>query len=197
MIIKKKRPVIELILTLLFFSASIYYIHKKDFRSEVQLTIAAKISQPDNWKLLIDKERPLVAAVSPAADFTAVNFQLPCTKFGHARFVPGWKKGIAAIKYIKAAGLFDSHTWDSTALKTIFDNRQGIKRTFVRKDYFYIKTMGNESFLQFNQEACRTIDRISGNKTIFYFPAIALGLFFFYFVHFFAPRGLAFFFKPG
>jgi hypothetical protein len=197
MIFRKKRLVVELILTLLFFSLSIYYIYKKDLRSEVRLTILAKITQPDNWKIYINKEKPLVKAVNPTADFITVYFHLPHTKINNIRFAPGWDKSTVTIKYMKLTGLFNNHIWDSAALKTIFDKRRGIKRAFVKDGCFYIKTMGNEGFLRFGKGARQTINKISGNKIIFYFTAIILALLFFYLVHFFNPRGLALFLKPG
>ena len=194
---KKKKIIIKVLITLVFFTASIYYIHEKDLQVDTRLSITVKTPRKDIFRLYTGDKKPLKARVKKY--FKQVDFHLPKQRRASvSRLMLGQKPGLVAIKNVKIKTSFNEQKWSGSDIKKVFkfDGKLAADKIYVKEGCFYIKSPGGEFVLPLTDEVRRTIDRMSRENFFLYFTALLLSLLLFYFIHFFHPGNLRIFLSP-
>ena len=206
-ILRNKKLLVELVITLLFFIASLYYIHTKELRTNLQLILQVKVQHEgtnrnqdrnqdqDEYRLYIDNAPPLGVRVYPSAEFQPIVFKLPPRKIKKIKLTLGKKAGTIVIENIKLKSLLYRYKWTGKKIKKLFHRKQRhqVEKNYVKNNYFYIQTIGNNAFITMDEAFCEFIDKAGRKKIFFYLLSPFFSLLFFYLLHFFNPRGFSMF----
>ncbi len=203
-IVKNRKLLAELMITLLFFIASLYYIHTNELRTNLQLILQVNVhyegtqdnqsqdQNEDQYRLYIDDDPPLDDHVYPSKEFQPVVFKLPSRTIKNMRLLLGEKPGTIVIKKIILKSLLNQYEWTGKKIRKLFHPQQlhQVGKNYVKNNSLYIQAIGDESFITMDEAFCRFINQAGSKKIFFYLLSPFISLLFFYLLHFFNPRGL-------
>lgn len=193
-IFKGKKTVIDICLTVLFFFGILFYVYKKDLKTDVRMLVELKVQNQETFELKVD-DLTLKARVIPDEDFKTIIFKLPKKDVRKIHFFLGKKPGRVIINRITLKTLWTKYQWQGLRINKLFNFGYHISRTFVSGDKFIIEPgMGTPS-LNMVAVFSDIINKIGRGKIVYYFLAVFLALLFFYFIHHIDLRGLKLFFN--
>jgi alginate O-acetyltransferase complex protein AlgJ len=185
-IVKLKRLLIELVLTLVFLGGALYYVQETPLRVGLQLILMVKSPHHDTFQLIIGNEKVIEVNVEPANYFQEVCFPLPREKIEKLRLVFGKNPGLTAVKYLEITGplIFSKPRLEGKRLRRIFKQKYGVNNDYVKDQCYFIETAGSNHWLEPVKTFYKWIDTLQAGKASYYLLSFILALLFFSFIHF-------------
>ncbi|MCK4836267.1 MAG: hypothetical protein KAT17_06505 [Candidatus Aminicenantes bacterium] len=192
-ITKKKKTIIFLIASVLFFYIAIKTIQEKDLKVDVKLILSMKVSHQVAIRLDID-DQSFEIRIGPQEGFQLIDFKLPKKEIKKIRMFLGNKPGFFAIKQIKLKTLLRSYQWTEESIPKLFNYNHHIRKTYVEKGVYHIETEGDAPFVGMVRTLSAIINKVADRKLELYILAFLLSFFLFFMLYYFSLGNLKIFF---
>lgn len=182
-----KRLAVELVLTLLFLAAALFFVYKSDPKAELQLSVNVKADNAATFRLFNGKAVVARQEIEDTGAFQVKRFGIPKGKIRGLRLDLGDNPGSVQLKSITVSGrfTFTSYRLEGKLIARVFTRSHGLKRQVLKKRRYIVEPVGPGSWIAPDDAFYKTLEQMREDTLFYYAIALVAAFLFFLLVHWF------------